>query len=89
MWVAVKLQTIKRGKGYVQVKPGDPIPEASTWPNLKANERTGFIRWIDDPPPTSPGNRPFQYFEEIPDDITEEKELEKEIKKPRAKAKKK
>ena len=45
-WIATKAQTIKRGGNYVQVKPGDPVPEAEHWPNRPAWVRMGFIKYI-------------------------------------------
>jgi hypothetical protein len=47
--------TIKRGAGYVEVVPGDPVPEAETWENVKSWERSGFIRHLDRPT-GSPGS---------------------------------
>lgn len=46
MWVAVKRQKIKRDGQYVEVQPGDEIPEAEDWPNRVVWERQGFIRYI-------------------------------------------
>ena len=33
---------------YVEVHPGDPVPEAEGWPNLKSWIRRKFVRW-DEP----------------------------------------
>jgi hypothetical protein len=44
MFYAVKRQMIKRDGGYVWVQPGDEVPEAGSWPNLKALIRQRFIR---------------------------------------------
>jgi len=46
MWIASKRMKILRGKTTVWVDPGDPVPEAETWPNRNAWERQGFIRKI-------------------------------------------
>jgi len=46
MWIAGKRQRIKRDGGYVEVSPGDPIPEAEHWPNRTAWERQGYIRSV-------------------------------------------
>ncbi len=43
-WIAGKRMKIKRGRENVWVNPGDPVPEAETWPNRSAWERTGHIR---------------------------------------------
>jgi len=32
----------------VQLAPGDPVPEAATWPNCAAHERQGFIEEKDE-----------------------------------------
>lgn len=44
MWIAMKRMKIVRGGEVVWVDPGDPVPEASTWPNFPSWERQGFIR---------------------------------------------
>lgn len=49
MWVAGKKQKIKRIKSYIEVFPGDPVPEAALWPNRSAYERQGLIKWVEDP----------------------------------------
>jgi hypothetical protein len=45
-WVAGKRQRVKRDGEYVWVEPGDPLPEADTWPNRESWERQGFIRKV-------------------------------------------
>lgn len=67
MWVAGKSIQIKRGKGYVRLNPGDPVPEAATWPNVNACQRIGEIVWKDDPLPTSPTNKELKFIEHIDD----------------------
>ena len=47
MWIAKKQQQVKRGGTYVTVYPGDPIPEADTWPNQKTWIDGGFIKWVE------------------------------------------
>lgn len=47
MWIAKKEQTIKRNGAYVKVFPGDPVPEAATWPNRKSWIDGGYIKWVD------------------------------------------
>ncbi len=44
MWIAGKRMKIKRNGSYVWINPGDPVPEAETWPNRDSWERTGHIR---------------------------------------------
>lgn len=59
MWVAKKRILIHRGKGHVWLNPGDPVPEAAGWRNVKAIARQGKIEWIEDPIPESESNRPI------------------------------
>lgn len=80
MWVAGKSIQIKRGKGYVRLNPGDPVPEAATWPNVNACQRIGEIVWKDDPLPTSPTNKELKFIEHI-DDAPKKKSVEKTEKK--------
>jgi len=46
MWIAGKKMTIKRNGEHVEVTPGDPVPEADTWPNRDAWENQGYIRLV-------------------------------------------
>jgi len=48
-WIAGKQQKVKRDGKYVDVAPGDPIPEAEFWPNRNAWERQGYIRLVGSP----------------------------------------
>lgn len=48
MWVAGKEQIVLRDGRYVTVKPGDPLPEASSW--ARCWLRCGFVDWVDDEP---------------------------------------
>jgi hypothetical protein len=59
-WIARKTQKIKRGKGYVLVRPGDPVPEAEHWPNRDAWERMGYVQYLNRPMPSDvpPGELP-------------------------------
>jgi hypothetical protein len=45
-WIATKKQKIKRDGKYVEVQPGDPVPEAEQWPNQQAHVDMGYIRWL-------------------------------------------
>ena len=47
MWIAKKQQQVKRDGKYVTVYPGDPIPEAATWPSTKSWVDGGFIKWVE------------------------------------------
>ena len=47
MWIAKKQMQVKRDGGYVAVKPGEPVPEASTWPSTRTWVDGGFIKWVD------------------------------------------
>jgi hypothetical protein len=60
MWVAAKAQLIQRGKCYVNLKPGDPVPEAEKWPNRRAYERQGLIKWVEDEAPKAPASVPLR-----------------------------
>lgn len=51
-WISLRTQTIKRDGKYVEVKYGDPIPEAASWHNISSYIRTGFIRWQPDEAPS-------------------------------------
>ena len=51
-WICTRDMTIKRAGKYVQVRGGDPVPEAENWPTKKALERLHFIRWAKDPTPS-------------------------------------
>lgn len=44
-WVAARKQKIRRDGKYIQVFPGDPIPEADFWPNLQAHIDQHYVRW--------------------------------------------
>lgn len=48
MWLAKKDQNI----GTRFVNSGEPIPEADEWSNRAAYVGSGFLEWVDDPPPT-------------------------------------
>jgi len=50
-WVARKRIKIKRGKSYVELKGGDPVPEAAFWPTRTACERMGLIQYVNRPEP--------------------------------------
>jgi hypothetical protein len=66
-WIARKTQKIKRGKGYVVIKPGDPVPEAECWPNRDAWERMGYVQYLNRPMPTDVQDVPLAIPEaEIP-----------------------
>lgn len=49
MYVAGKTQKIERivngTKTTVEVQPGDPVPECTSWPTFKACLNTGHIVW--------------------------------------------
>lgn len=50
MWVAGKPLTVKvDGGGYEERLAGDPLPEATAWPNrqFEAHKSLGWIRWVD------------------------------------------
>ena len=47
MWIAKKQMQVKRDGGYVTVKPGEPVPEAATWPSPRTWVDGGFIKWVD------------------------------------------
>lgn len=49
MWIAGKNQTIKRDGAYVDVTPGDPIPEAAFWVNRTPWINRGFIKQGPEP----------------------------------------
>ena len=63
-WVAGKNQQVKRNGKYVEVKPGDPVPEAEFWPNRNAWIRQGYVREIADAPavpaPGKPAEKPVE-----------------------------
>jgi hypothetical protein len=47
MWIAMRRLRVKRNDVYVDVDPGDPVPEAEGWKNRKALIRLHKIKWID------------------------------------------
>lgn len=47
-WVVAKPIKIKRDDVYVDLLPGDACPEAANWPNLKAWERTKYVKFVKD-----------------------------------------
>lgn len=54
-WIATKAIVVLRAGSYVDLKPGEPCPEAETWPNLSAWERLGHVRRVpDDAPRAAP-----------------------------------
>lgn len=85
-YVALKRQTIKRDGSYVQVYPGDPVPEAEFWPNKKSWIRQKFIKFVEQ---VEVIKVPVQVVieEEVQPKI--EKENFVAVPKPRSKAKKK
>lgn len=75
MWIAGKAQKIRRGGKTIEVKPGEPIPEAENWPNRQAWERQGFIRQVADMR-KKPGPKPKPKPEVKSDNVVAESKIE-------------
>lgn len=50
MWVACKVLKVGRGQEIVTVSPGQPVPEAAAWPNLRVytQGKDPYVKWVDD-----------------------------------------
>jgi hypothetical protein len=87
VWIAKKEQTIKRGLGYVTIKPGDPVPEAENWPNREMWIQSGYIKCVvrdEDPPKKEPVSVKVEQEpipEPIPDPVPTSKPKKKAVKK--------
>jgi len=66
-WIATKAIRVLRAGSYVDLRPGDPCPEAETWPNLGAWERTGYVRKVPDAPSAAPAVAVAQATRTLPE----------------------
>ena len=48
MWIALKVQKIKRDGKYIDVVPGDLIPEVDTWVNPEIWVEMCFVEYVED-----------------------------------------
>lgn len=70
-WIATKAQKIKRDGKYIDLKPGDPVPEAETWPNREAWERWGYIKRVSRDTAPEPSVKVDAKVETVTEDVKE------------------
>lgn len=87
-YVAGKSIKVMRGGEAVQLKPGDPVPEAATWRNLKKELAWGRVKEVPDGKAEAVATPPPPAIEELPKEEkpkTEKAKAEKPKKSKRGK----